>query len=513
MLNNTLAIVLLTLGQASGGSVPGPEMSLDLPPMDLPSLSPETAPAPSAAPSGPVANPDNLPKSDNLVQPGNSVKPASPVKPDTSAKPGEKEKRASGPGAVPPGNQPGAKSAENKRGNAGVKPGAAPLSPENKPLPPPAVSNPVHPNDRMISPPASMREKAKNQPTSVDLKVIPDPTAPLLNTPSEKSLPLNSSTVAPVAVYNDPALSSNYLDPAQEGGSSDLYDQSLRPNQGKGHIMPLDQVEIPAQEAGTLTQINVREGLLVEKGDTLAQIEDEQVKMAQEVQRCKLESAEKEASNDVNIRYSKAASAVADAEVNQAKETNARVPGAVPSSEVRRLELALVQTELQIEQAQHQFEVAKIAVDVQKAELQAAVLGVERRKVISPISGVVVEKYRNEGEWVRPGDPILKIIYLDRLRAKTTLDINKIRPDQVVGHKATVELAEVPNSRFKGKKAPNANVVFVNPIIQPGGSYEVWVEVENQLDNDNFYLIQPGMNAIITITAEKSQDEQTSGSK
>ena len=453
MLNNTVALLIMVLGQASGSADSGLNMSLNLPDMDLPVLSAD------ANPSAPSAKPAALDAPAIKPQPSktNDKKPM-------DKKPTDK-KSASLPLSADPGRS------------------AKPTTSPNR-------------NDKMIPAPVSRNQKTPSQTPSVPMSSS-GPTA------------INSSSrigaSAPVAGFNDPLLSANYLDSKPVGsasGNMELYDQSLRADQGKGHIMPLDQVEIPAQEAGTLTKIYVREGLLVEKGQTLAQIEDDQVKMAQEVQRCKLLAAEKEASNDVNIRYSKAASAVADAEVLQAKETNARVPGAVPSSEVRRLELALIQTKLQIEQAEHQYEVAKITVDVQQAEYEAAVLGVKRREVIAPIAGVVVEKYRNEGEWVRPGDSILKVIYLERLRAKTTLDINKILPDQVINHKASVELSEIPGKQFPGR------VVFVNPVIQPGGSYEVWVEVDNEVGAKGFWLMQPGMNATITILPEEAANEK-----
>lgn len=366
---------------------------------------------------------------------------------------------------------------------------AEPVAQEpSKPIP--------HKNERMIPPPLLP------PPNSAAMTEVNDP---LLVNPSALDAPSTGRTSSP---YSDSAYNSSYDLPNPENDralqnptpsmydnmeDSDLYDAQLAPNQGKGHIMPIDQAEVPAQEQGVLTKFFIREGYEVKKDDPLAQVDDEQAKMSVQVQQAKLNAAEREASNDVNIRYAKAARNVAEAELKSAKETIARVPGAVPATEIRKLELSVVQATLQIEQSTNQFEISKYQVDVSKAELDAAKLGVSRRVVKSPISGIIVEKYRNEGEWVKPGDPIVKVVYFEKLRVKTTFDINRIPMQQVMKHNAKITVVQKPGKTFNGK------VVFANPVIQSGGAYEVWIDVENVQEKDGFWALQPGMNAIVTI--------------
>ena len=330
-------------------------------------------------------------------------------------------------------------------------------------------------------------------------EVTADVSDPLLVNPSTldattsnpyEATDYNSSYDLPDA-NNDRALQNPT--PYDNVDDSDLYDAQLEPNQGKGHIMPIDQAEVPAQEQGVLTKFFIQEGYEVKKDDPLAQIDDEQAKMSVQVQQAKLNAAEREASNDVNIRYAKAAKNVAEAELKSAKETIARVPGAVPATEIRKLELSVVQATLQIEQSTNQFEISKYQVDVSKAELDAAKLGVTRRVVKSPISGIIVEKYRNEGEWVKPGDPIVKVVYFEKLRVKTTFDINRIPLQRVLKHNAKITVVQKPGMTFNGR------VVFANPVVQSGGAYEVWIDVDNVVEKDGFWALQPGMNAIVTI--------------
>ena len=370
--------------------------------------------------------------------------------------------------------------------------------PENEEPVTQAPPKPIpHKNVRMIPPPLLPPPSARAAVSEVN--------DPLLVNPSTLDVPGDSVGTSP---YSSSGINSEYnsdqndmnralqnpsafsYDSAQD---DDLYDAQLQPNQGKGHIMPIDQAEVPAQEQGVLTKFFIREGYEVKKDDPLAQIDDEQAKMSVQVQQAKLNAAEREASNDVNIRYAKAARNVAEAELKSAKETIARVPGAVPATEIRKLELSVVQAALQIEQSTNQFEISKYQVDVSKAELDAAKLGVSRRVVKSPINGIIVEKYRNEGEWVKPGDPIVKVVYFEKLRVKTTFDINRIPMQRVMKHNAKITVVQKPSMTFNGK------VVFANPVIQSGGAYEVWIDVENVQEKDGFWALQPGMNAVVTI--------------
>ncbi len=485
---NTTVLFLLLFGQAVSDLPAAPSLE------DLPEI-----PAATDLPSGETVTPSDLPSADSasvaapkseveLPDPGSSQAgiESNPADNSEQALP-EASAEAAADASVEAGND---SSAEQNQPEAAAEQGADSSDSSPKSEEPGLV---LHKNTKMIPPPIRVSKtplnplgnfakmytangENNNQPTDLATSSSQP------NTGTDLSFPPAGDNSMIVPNYSD-----------DEQMPNDMYDANLAPNQGKGHIMPIDQAEIPAQEAGVLTKFYVREGLLVEKGKPLAQIDDEQAKMSVQVQQAKLSAAEKEASNDVNIRYAKAARNVADAEVKQAKETNARVSGAVPTSEVRRLELSLVQATLQIEQASNQFEISKYQVDVSKAELNAAQLGVARRIVVAPIGGVIVEKYRNEGEWVKPGDSILKVVYLDKLRVKTTFDINKMPPQKIMNQPATVTVPQLPQAKFSGK------VIFASPMVQSGGTYEVWIDVNNVVGQDGFWQLQPGMSAMVTI--------------
>lgn len=69
--------------------------------------------------------------------------------------------------------------------------------------------------------------------------------------------------------------------------------------------------------------------------------------------------AERESTNDIEIRYAKKASEVAQVEYQKALEANRRFAETVPKIEVRRLQLAAERAVLQIEEAQFRLTQAR----------------------------------------------------------------------------------------------------------------------------------------------------------
>jgi multidrug efflux pump subunit AcrA (membrane-fusion protein) len=253
-------------------------------------------------------------------------------------------------------------------------------------------------------------------------------------------------------------------------------------------------VEVPAQEQGVLMEIPVREGQVVKKGDTLAQVDDSQAKMAVEVSKNQWLAAKAEADNEVSVLYARAAFNVAKAEVQQAEEANSQVPNTFSRSEVLERQLKARQYELQIQQAQHEKTVNGHKADEKHAELDAANLEVTRRHITSPLDGIVVKRFRHAGEWVKPGDSVVRVIRADRLRVEGMLDAKDFLPSEVINHPVTISLG-LPGGR---QVTFNGTVVFASPIVEAGMQFLVHAEVENRQEN-GFWLLRPGLPVKMTI--------------
>jgi macrolide-specific efflux system membrane fusion protein len=257
----------------------------------------------------------------------------------------------------------------------------------------------------------------------------------------------------------------------------------------------IDDVQLSAQEPGLLISLDVREGAQVKVGDLLGRINDDQAQAAQKVADGEYRGAREKADNDVNTRYATAARDYAQAELDANKDANKRAPGTKSFVELEKLRLAVVQAALQIEQSQHEQVIAKFEADARQAKLESATNDIARRKMLSPIHGEVVEVLFRVGEWVQPGDKVMRVVRLDRLRVEGFISAKDVLPGEVDKRPVTieVELARGRRERFSGE------VVYVNPLVQPGGDYRVRAEVENRMEA-NQWLLRPGTEAEMIIT-------------
>ncbi len=85
---------------------------------------------------------------------------------------------------------------------------------------------------------------------------------------------------------------------------------------------------------------------------------------------------------------------------------------------VKIAELAAQRAELRQSVAVADAESLRLDIDAKQKTLQIQELTVARHQVASPIDGVVVEIFKRRGEWVRPGDSVVRVINVDQLHAE-----------------------------------------------------------------------------------------------
>jgi macrolide-specific efflux system membrane fusion protein len=116
---------------------------------------------------------------------------------------------------------------------------------------------------------------------------------------------------------------------------------------------------------------------------------------------------------------------------------------------------------------------------------------VARCELRSPIDGVVVEILHNKGEWLDPGEPLVRILTLNPLRVEFFVAASRYGQAELIGHQVELE-TQLPGDK-KGLFA--GEIVFVSPEIQPvNGQIRVYAEVQNPE-----YLLRPGARGKLTI--------------
>jgi len=232
-------------------------------------------------------------------------------------------------------------------------------------------------------------------------------------------------------------------------------------------ITLLEKADVPAREAGVLAEVLVREGKQVAAGEALAQLDDLDGQLQLKKARIQRQTAAQLAANDVKIRLARKALELAEVDMKRAQESIERFPMSVTQSQLDRLKL-------EIEQGEREIEAARLALESAENDVAMATASLERRKIVAPIAGTVVELKRRKGEWVQPGETVVRLLRIDRLRAEGFLQVAQLRGD-LTGRPVVLQVA-LPD----GARDYPGVVTFVSPEANPvNGQVRVLAEVEN----------------------------------
>jgi multidrug efflux pump subunit AcrA (membrane-fusion protein) len=244
------------------------------------------------------------------------------------------------------------------------------------------------------------------------------------------------------------------------------------------------QIDVPARAQGQLASIHVAEGDKVLQGVPLAQIDDDEAKLQQKRATLEYDLQKEKVKNDVAIRTAQKTVEFHRAERDRLQQASTRLPGSVSVSELEEHRFNAAQAELKLEDAQHDHQVDIQTMALKGVEVELGKHNVEIRRITAPVNGVVVEILRHQGEWVEPGEKVLRIVSIDKLRAEGLVHVSKL-PGNLVGARVVISV-DLPD---KGATTFNGKVVFVSPEINPvNGQARVWAEIDNSSG-----LLRPGL--------------------
>jgi RND family efflux transporter MFP subunit len=255
-----------------------------------------------------------------------------------------------------------------------------------------------------------------------------------------------------------------------------------------------EDIDVPAREAGVLSEIAANEGALVEADSVLARVEDREAQLVRDRAALEVEFAKRQADKTIELAIAQKAMIVAKTELERAERSRQAVRGAVPQAEIDRLQLDRDRAEAQIQQTKRDAATAEVTIKLKEAERDLAELHLERHTMRSPIAGRVIEHYKHRGEWVEPGENVLRLVRLDVLRAEGFVSATSLAKDPT-GSPVTlhVNLPGRPEAVFEGR------LVFVAPEVEPTtGQVLVRAEIVNK-----DLVLRPGLNASMSILPEK----------
>ncbi len=251
----------------------------------------------------------------------------------------------------------------------------------------------------------------------------------------------------------------------------------------------------------------------------------EQAKQALKQNAMELEIEKQLAANQLKVQAAEQAQALAANELRRAEQAKRDFNDSVSQSELDNLKLAQQRTTIDAQQAAFEQNISKqraaaaaeaykatelsveqlgieadhatamqvihqLQADLSRVELAEAELAIEQHQLRAPLDGIVLEKYRDVGEWLEAGAAVVRILRLDRLRVEGYLPIRGIR-FELAGARVSLRIEAESQQilEFEGQ------ITFVNPQVDSvNGDVMVWAE----FDNPN-YRAKPGLQGKMLI--------------
>jgi multidrug efflux pump subunit AcrA (membrane-fusion protein) len=265
----------------------------------------------------------------------------------------------------------------------------------------------------------------------------------------------------------------------------------------------IDDVRVPAQEAGRLMKLHVKGNELVDEGFVLAEIDNRDTQAKKKIAEGEVAVATAQAESTAEIEVAEKAIEVSKAEYDSNVDIRKKNPGAVSETELRKYLFQWQRALAQLKVAQTDHYVAELTTKVKAAQMEATDNELARRQAAAPFKGEVNEVYRQVGEWVQPGDPLVHLVRFDQVRVKGFVYAKTAAPVDVIGKPVEIKVVTAGGKEetVKGK------VNFASSIIEGVGDtrqFRIWADVDNRkvvdpVTKQESWAIQSGASATIVV--------------
>ena len=245
----------------------------------------------------------------------------------------------------------------------------------------------------------------------------------------------------------------------------------------QGVLDPVETLRLATRDPGIVSELFVTEGSVVRAGARIAILDTKLYAAEVRAAENELEIARQETKNDVDLQYAKISSEVNHQVLVRSRRAAEQFAKSVSETELERLRLEYERSRLSGLQAERQQDINRLTESLKQNRLTMAKLRLENRVIVSEIDGTVVEVFHTPGEFVNAGEPIARILNLNRLRVICAGDASIVDPSEL-SDEATFKIQL--GSSNKTMTIP-AKLTFVSPEIDPvRQTFAIWAELQNK---------------------------------
>ncbi len=273
-----------------------------------------------------------------------------------------------------------------------------------------------------------------------------------------------------------------------------------------GKIQPKRSVSIQSEVMGKVTDVNVREGDLVTKGQPLLQIDAKNLETNVQNREASLASAKLQL-DQTRAQIDNSKVALKEAEDTMKRQEQMFKAGLLPRDQWERVvnDVARQTTNLLVSEQSARTQEQRIKQE--EANLDIAQYDLTKLHVVSPISGIVTRRNIEEGETAvvgtmnNAGTVLLTIADLSVIETEIEVDETDI-PFIKLGQPTKVKIDALPDQEFPGHVTEVGN----SPIQQTGTAtgratnFKVTVTIDGAVPN-----VRPGFTCTAVITTATRQ--------
>ncbi|MFM8251090.1 MAG: efflux RND transporter periplasmic adaptor subunit [Planctomycetota bacterium] len=265
-------------------------------------------------------------------------------------------------------------------------------------------------------------------------------------------------------------------------------------------VLAIEDIQVPAKQAGELAELHVDEGTVVEQGAVLAQIDDAVAKAKKATAEAELRIAKAQAASDAKVKAADDVARYQEAEYQVNEELFRR--NVVSNAELRKFKVQFERAKSETDVARLEDRVADLTEEGKNALLEQTQIELTNFQVVArlkePGKAVIVEVDKHVGDWVQLGESIMRIVRMDAVRVQGYLNVADFSPREVEDQPVTIEVSETIGGKSVTRSV-TAKLDYVSPVIEPGGDYRVWAKVKNPQVGERDWLLRPGSNVTMTI--------------
>jgi RND family efflux transporter MFP subunit len=241
-----------------------------------------------------------------------------------------------------------------------------------------------------------------------------------------------------------------------------------------GLVRPTADIQVSVPVAGVVERVLVRPGQWVREGQPLLEIDSTP-------QRIELRRRAAILQDEAEMVAARARRDIV-AEMQRMTDAVASTTSSLSFEEVLKQRLETLSAQSRVAQIEGQKRRELI-------EQEQAQADVAQRVLRSPASGMVVDAPAQAGEWVKPGDPVLRIVDATTVELRFSLPVEAISALRVGGKL---------NAQFesgRGLTAAEGQVQFVSPVADPASGLS---EVRAVFANPRGAL-RPGLKGVVRL--------------